>query len=270
MNHTRLVDPHLEAQKLLEMPVPKAEALFQSYAMEQQLEIISSTRDPRVREELYYLVPDCTELIQESPTEDVLQVLDTMLGTGYASILLPCLTSEQFEEMMDLAVWRNGKIDDKALNLWLFELSECDRDELSRLLTQIDIRVLAILLRNRIELNTDFKALFIEAGLVDPSYAGIEYADEQSKAIIEAIWEADEDLFIHLLYEVFALDKDDDVDIEIEAAVERVKDERDERVAARRAHDRVTQSAVFNRRYHGVAVHEQGRRHSGGFHRVGR
>jgi hypothetical protein len=233
VSKTNLVDPYLESQKLLTMPIPAAEALFQSYPQERQLEIISSTRNPKEREELYYLVPDCTELIQLSPTEDVLQVLTTLLGTGLASVLLPCLSSEQFEDIIDLAVWRNGKLDEKSLNLWLFELSECDPDELISLMNQIDIRVIASLLHGRIELDTEFKALLIEAGLVDPSLPGIEYADERSKAILEAIWEADEDLFIRVLYELFALDRDDAIDFERQISIDRAKEQRDERVKKR-------------------------------------
>ena len=237
MSKIKLIDPYQEAQKLLAIPTREAEALFQSYTTEQQVEIISSTRNPREREELYYLVPDCTELIQRSPTEDVLQILDTMLGTGQASVLLPCLSSEQFEGMMDIALWRNGKIDEKTLKLWLFELSECERYELGRLLSQIDIGILANMLHGRVEMKTDFKALFIEAGVVDPSSAGVEYTDEWAKAVVNAIWEADEDLFTRLLYEIFALDKEEvegDVeDMELAAAMERAKEIRDARVRER-------------------------------------
>ena len=233
MRNTNLINPHLEARKLLTMSTPEAEMLFQTYPVEQQLEIISSTPDAREREELYYLVPDCTELIQRSAAEDVLQVLDTMLGTGLASVLLPCLSSEQFEEIMDLAIWRNGKLDEKALNLWLFELAECERDELAALLSQVEIGVLANLLRDRMKMGGDFRALFIEAGLVDPLRSGIEYADERAKAIIVAIWEADAELFLRLLYEIFGLDKEEDEAMELGAALERAKEQRDERVRER-------------------------------------
>jgi len=247
VSEVKLIDPHREAQKLLAMPTREAEALFQSYTTEQQLELISSTRNPRDREELYYLVPDCTGLIQRSPTEDVLQILDTMLGTGATSALLPCLAPEQFEEIMDIAIWRNGKIDEKTLNFWLFELSECERDERGQFLSQIDISVIANLLHGRIQMKTDFKALFIEAGLVDPSGAGagdgganfpIEYTDEWARAVMEAIWEVDADLFTRLLYELFALDEESDTaerveERELEGARERAKEMRDARVRER-------------------------------------
>jgi hypothetical protein len=149
--------------------------------------------------------------------------------------------------MMDIAIWRNGKLDEKTLNLWLFELSECERDELGQFLSQIDISVIANLLHGRIQMKTDFKALFIEAGLVDPSGAAagaggvdhpIEYADERARAIVEAIWEADTDLFTRLLYELFALDEESDTaerveERELEVARERAKEMRDARVRER-------------------------------------
>lgn len=233
VSNRKLIDPQLEAHKVLNMPTPAAEALFQSYTKVQQLEIISSARDPRAREELYYLVPDCTELIQMSPAEEVLQIFDAMLGTGAASVLLPCLTPDQFEGMMDIVLWRNGKLDEKTLDLWLFELSECDPDELGRLLSRIDIGIIANLLQGRVEVDTDFNALFIEEGLLEPSSEGVEYSDERARAIMDALWEADADLFTRVLYALFGLDREDDIDDELSASLERAKAERAERVQER-------------------------------------
>ena len=233
VSSAKLIDPQLEAQKLLNMPVTAAELLFQAYTIDQQLEVISATRDAKAREELYYLVPDCTELIQMSPMEDVLQILDTRLGTGTASALLPCLSPDQFEEMMDFVLWRNGTLDEKTLDLWLFELSECEADELGEMLSQIDVGILAGLLRGRVEMDEEFKALFIEEGLVDPSTPGIDYADERSRAIMDAIWGADADLFIRVLYELFGLDREDELGEELWGSLERAKAEQEERVEKR-------------------------------------
>ena len=228
-----LIDPQLEAQKLLRMPTPAAEVLFQDYTIDQQLEVISSARDAKVREELYYLVPDCTELIQMSSMEDVLQILDIRLGTGTASALLPCLSSDQFEEMMDFVLWHSGKLDEKTLDLWLFELSECETDELGDLLSQIDVGILGSLLRGRVEMAEEFKALFIEEGLVDPSTPGINYSDERARAVMDAIWEADDDLFVRVLYELFGLDRGDELGEELWDSIDRVKGEQEDRVRKR-------------------------------------
>ena len=233
VSSTKLIDPHLEAQKLLSMPVTAAEVLFQGYTIDQQLELISSIRDAKAREELYYLVSDCTELIQLSPMEDVLQILDARLGTGTASALLPCLSPDQFEEMMDFVLWRNGKLDERTLDLWLFELSECEADELGELLSQIDVGILGSLLRGRVELDEEFKALFIEEGLVDPSTPGINYSDERASAIMDAIWEADADLFMRVLYELFGLDREDELGEELWGSLDRAKGEQEERVKER-------------------------------------
>ncbi len=233
VSSAKLINPHLEAEKLLRMPVTTAEVLFQGYTIDQQLEVISSIRDAKAREELYYLVPDCTELIQMSPMEDVLQILDTRLGTGTASALLPCLSSDQFEEMMDFVLWRNGTLDEKTLDLWLFELSECEIDELGDLLSQIDVGIIGGLLRGRVEMDEEFKALFIEEGLVDPSTPGIGYSDERARAIMDAIWEADADLFVRVLYELFGLDREDELGEEFWGSLDRAKEEQEERVRER-------------------------------------
>ena len=237
VTQTKLVDSSQEAEKLLAMLTQAAEALFQSYSTGQQLEIISSTRNARDREELYYLAEDCTELVQNSPTQDVLQILDRTIGTGLASIMLQCLSPEQFEELMDLTLWRNGKLDDKSLNLWLYELSECDRDELGYLLARVDVRLIANMLHDRVKVKTSYKALFIEAGLIDPTSKEIVYADERTRDIVTAIWEADEDLFTSLLNEIFTLEARaadrEKLGLEPDRVLDQVKEQRDERVQAR-------------------------------------
>lgn len=233
MSNQKLVIPQSEAKKLLSLPTRQAEQLFQSYDKEQQLAIIRSTRNPKQREELYYLVPDCTELIQDSPTEDVLQVLDTLLGTGLACGLLPCLSNDQFEEIMDIAVWRDGNLDERTLSLWLFELSECERDDLSRFLQQLDIRILAGLLKNRVKLKGSLGAMMIEEGIIDPNSPSIECKDDQARSILNAIWEADDDLFTQLLREMFSIDKETDGEKDVDTALEKAKAERAERVKER-------------------------------------
>ena len=233
MNSPKTIVPRSESEKLLSLPTREAEQLFQSYGKQQQLEILSATRNPRAREQIYYLVPDCTELIQESPTEDVLQVLDTMLGTGLASALLPCLSNDQFEELLDIAVWRDGKLDEESLDLWLFELSECDRDELGRFLRELDIRLLAALLHGRIKLQDEHAALLLERGFLDPASPVIHYVDERARAISNAIWEADYEVFDMLLSELFAIDTEGDIEAELAAIFDAAQADRAERVAER-------------------------------------
>ncbi len=242
----KLVIPQSEVNKLLSLPTREAEQLFQSYEKDQQLDIIRATRNPKQREELYYLVPDCTELIQESPTEDVLQVLDTLLGTGLACGLLPCLSNEQFEEIIDIAIWHEGEIDENSLNLWLYELSECDREDLSRFMGQMDMRIFAALLKDRVKLKGALGAMLIEEGIIDPNSPSIECKDEKAKAILNAIWEADGELFMLLMRELFVIDKEADVDKALVTALEKARAERDERIRERdkKAGIKVTETEI--------------------------
>ena len=198
-----------EARELLSLPTRQAEALFQSYVMDHQLVLISNTPNPRQKEALYELVPDCTELIQSSVTEDVLQVLDLHLGTGLSSVMISCLSADQFEEIMDIVLWRDGKLDEEALDVWLFELINIEPEELSDFLYQIDVTVLAEMLRGRIEIAGQFRAMQIEAGLMDPTSELITYAEDRTRDICVAVWEADEELFIRLLHEIFDLNEAD-------------------------------------------------------------
>ena len=204
-----LVNLNRETRELLSLPARQAEALFQSYTMDHQLVLISNTPNPRQKETLYELVPDCTELIQSSVTEDVLQVLDLHLGTGLSSVMISCLSADQFEEIMDIVLWRDGKLDEEALDVWLFELINIEPEELSDFLYQIDVTVLAEMLRGRIEIAGQFRAMQIEAGLIDPTSELITYAEDRIRDICVAVWEADEELFIRLLHEIFDLNEAD-------------------------------------------------------------
>jgi len=142
------------------------------------------------------------------------------------------LSSDQFEEMMDIVIWKNGELDQKSLDIWLFELSLCDDEDLSRFLHRIDIGILASMLRGRFEINSEFLGLMIESGTIDPSSKEIQFKDDRSKHILQAVWAADENLFTRLLYEVFELDKEE-LTSEFDTSLEKAKEERDQRVEVR-------------------------------------
>ena len=206
-----------EGEKLLAMDYKSAFQLFQSYPQEQQLAIIEATRDPKKREELYYLVPDCTELVRESKVEDVLQIIDLVLGTGLSVGILSAISSEQFEKIFDISAWRDGKLDEQRINLWIGELAECEPEDLEKLLTHIDISVLAQMLRGKVDLSDisidgvtpqTYKGMFAETGIIDLN--AMEYDNEQVRFIMETIWSADEDYFRQLLHELFAQEEEEE------------------------------------------------------------
>ena len=144
-----LVDLNQETQELFRLSTRRAEMLFQSYTIDHQLALISSAQTPRQKESLYELVPDCTELVQASSAADILQVLNLHLGTGLSSVMLSCVSAEQFEEIMDVALWKDGQLDEGALDFWLFEMMNIDSEELAEFLYQIDVTVLAEMIRSR-------------------------------------------------------------------------------------------------------------------------
>ncbi|HIE26821.1 TPA: hypothetical protein EYP66_06005 [Candidatus Poribacteria bacterium] len=239
MKAIRLVDVTSEGEKLLSLDYKSASQLFQSYSTEQQLAIIKAMREPKKREELYYLVPDSTELVQQSKTEDVLQVIHTMFGTGLTIGFLSAISAEQFEEMLDMTIFRDGKLDEEALNTWIGELAECDEEDLKRLLPQIDIAVLVQMLRGKVDVSDEpiagvnaktYKGQFAEEGILNLN--ALEYENEQVRFIMETIWRADEDYFMRIMYELFA--EEDEFGLEsYELEFLRAKEERDERIHKR-------------------------------------
>jgi len=109
------------------------------------------------------------------------------------------------------------------------------------------------MLRDRVKVKTSYKALFIEAGLIDPTSKEIVYADERTRVIVTAIWEADEDLFTSLLNEIFMLEARaadrEKIGLEPDRALDQVKEQRDERVQARdtAAGIDITEEEVFEK-----------------------
>jgi len=204
-----LVDLNKETQELFQLSTRQSEIIFQGYTIDHQLALISNTQNPRLKESLYELVPDCTELIQASSAQDVLQVLNLHLGTGLSSVMLACVSADQFEEIMDIALWKDGQLDEDALDFWLFEMINIDSDELAEFLYQIDVTVLAEMIRSRIEIEGEFRALQIQTGLINPTSELITYEDERTRDICYSVWEADYELFIRLMSEIFDLNQSD-------------------------------------------------------------
>ena len=204
-----LVDLNKETQELFQLSTRQSEIIFQGYTIDHQLALISNTQNPRLKESLYELVPDCTDLIQASSAQDVLQVLNLHLGTGLSSVMLACVSADQFEEIMDIALWKDGQLDEDALDFWLFEMMNIDSDELAEFLYQIDVTVLAEMIRSRVEIEGEFRALQIQTGLINPTSELINYEDERTRGICYSVWEADYELFIRLMSEIFDLNQSD-------------------------------------------------------------
>lgn len=232
----KLLDPKAEGERLLAMHPLEASEIFQRYSIEEQLAIIEATPDPQKREELYYLVPDCTELVQRSKIEVVLQVVDSLLGTGLACGILSAVSPQQLEEMIDMTIWNEyGELNEEMLELWFFELINLDFEDIERILTKVSIDILVELFRDRIDIDTDYRGgeykwELIEEGVINPE--GLIYYDERARILADMIWAADENLFIQILRELF-LQTDLEGPREEELKRLRSKEARDERMKER-------------------------------------
>ena len=107
---------------MLELDTKQASIQFQQYTTEEQLAIIETVSDVKSREELYYLVPDCTELVQQSPPENVMQMALAHLGTGQSAGILSAASSDQLANIVDLIAYQDGKLDNTRFEAWLMEM----------------------------------------------------------------------------------------------------------------------------------------------------
>ena len=210
MKEIRIRNPQAEAQALLEMDTKQASLQFQQYTTEEQLTIIETVSDAKSREELYYLVPDCTELVQRSPTENVMQMALTHLGTGQSAGILSAASSKQLTDIVDLIAYQNDKLDDTRFEAWLMEMLHAGEEVYEELLRSIDPQLLGEFFWDRLELASTksnvipYPAFLVEEALVSPE--DLSYDTEDTQLLIEMLYAADGNLFQSLMEYIFLED----------------------------------------------------------------
>ena len=207
MKEIRIRNPQAEAKALLEMEPRQAALQFQQYTTEEQLAIIATVADAKSREELYYLVPDCTELVQRSPTENVMQMALAHLGTGQSAGILSAASSEQLADIVDLVAYRNDKLDDARFQAWLMEMLHAGEEVFENMLRAIAPHLLGEFFWDRLELATaksdaiPYPAFLVEEALVSPEDLSCD--TEDTELLVEMLYAADGDLFQSLMEYIF-------------------------------------------------------------------
>ena len=210
MKEIKIRDPQAEAKALLEMDTKQASLQFQQYTTEEQLVIIETISDAKSREELYYLVPDCTELVQRSPTENVMQMALVHLGTGQSAGILSAASPEQLSDIVDLIAYQNDKLDDTRFEAWLMEMLHAGEEVFENMLRSIDPQLLGEFFWDRLELASaksnviPYPAFLVEEALVSPE--DLSYDTEDTQLLIEMLYAADGDLFQSLMEYIFLED----------------------------------------------------------------
>ncbi len=210
MKEIRIRNPQAEAKALLEMDTKQASLHFQQYTTEEQLAIIETVSDAKSREELYYLVPDCTELVQQSPTENVMQMALGHLGTGQSAGILSAASSKQLTDIVDLIAYQNGKLDDTRFAAWLMEMLHAGEEVFENMLRSIDPPLLGEFFWDRLELASTksnvipYPAFLVEEALISPE--DLSYDTEDTQLLIEMLYAADGNLFQSLMEYIFLED----------------------------------------------------------------
>ena len=185
-------------QELLSLKPGDATAAFQRLSQPEQLAVIESTSDPRVREELYYLVPDGTDLVRSSRVESLVEIVSPYVGTGLACGILSVVTPEQFAQMFERTAVHDGAVDPETAEMWVAELTELEPEQLSGILTGLDLDLLAELLRGRVTLPGGGGRLMLDVGLL--SLENIDFGgDEQAYMIADMLWMSDPEMFLDVM-----------------------------------------------------------------------
>ncbi len=191
-------DPLQAGEELLILQPRVASELFQRLDEAAQLTIIEAVEDPSDREELYYLVPDCTSLVRESRVESLLEIIATVFGTGLACGILSAVSPEQFTAMFERTSLVAGAAARDTVMMWVAELTELEPEELSALLSELDPELLAELFRGRVEVPERLRGLTVDSGMIELEQ--VEFGeDEQARLMGELLWSASPELFIAML-----------------------------------------------------------------------
>ena len=210
MKEIRIRNSQAEAKALLKMDTKQAALQFQQYTTEEQLAIIETVADAKSREELYYLVPDCTELVQRSPTENVMQMALAHLGTGQSAGILSAASSEQLVDIVNLIAYQDGKLNDAQFEAWLMEMLHAGEDVYENMLRSIAPQLLGEFFWDRLEFAprksdvVPYPAFLVEEALVSPEDLSCDTEDTQ--LLIEMLYAADGDLFQSLMKYIFLED----------------------------------------------------------------
>lgn len=199
-------DPFDASRLLLRSDPASAQELFARLPEPTQLQVLDATTDPRDRESLYYLVPDCQPLVRATRVESLLEMVGTVFGTGLACGILSAVSAEQFSDMFERTAWSGGVADREAVSMWLAELSALDPEELSVLLCGLDVEVLGELFRGQVDVPIHVKGMVVASGLVDLEQ--VEFQTEEVRLMGELVWAADPDLFRQTLRFLFVQDED--------------------------------------------------------------
>ena len=213
MKEIRTYNPQTEATALLDMDEKQASVQFQQYTQEEQLAIIQTVSDPKDREQLYYLVPDCTELVQQSPTEAVMQTALVHLGTGQATGILSAASSEQLAEIIDLVAYQNETLDETRLEAWFLEMVECGEEVFERAVCSVDAHLLGEFFKSRLKLELGarfsddaipYTGWVVEQALMSPE--DLSYDSDDTDLLVEMIYAVDGELFQGLMEYIFLQD----------------------------------------------------------------
>jgi hypothetical protein len=223
-------EPSDASRLLLSLDERTASAVFRKLTTDAQLSVINATVNPREREALYYLVPDCRELVRESRVESLLEIINTVFGTGLSCGILSAVSAQQFAEMFEMTAFRGGVPDTETVEVWIAELTGLDGDELTELLSNLDVELVAELFRGRVDVPVQNKGMVLASGVVELEQ--VEFDDENSRLMGELLWAADPAFFIAVLRYLISQDEefadvdedtesaDDDDPIEVEVAHE--------------------------------------------------
>lgn len=211
------VEPSDASRLLLSLDERAASALFRQLTAEEQLSVINATPNPRKRESLYYLVPDCRELVRESRVESLLEIVNTVFGSGLACGILSAVSAEQFASMFQMTAFPDGVPDQETISMWIAELIELEPDELTELMSGLDVELVAELFRGRADVPIEHKGMVLASGILELEQ--VEFDDESARLMGELLWAADPEALIAALRHLIAQEEESGVSDEDEEPI---------------------------------------------------
>lgn len=126
-----------DSEAILNLEDGQGKAIFQNLAVDDQVRLVTTAKSPAHAEELIYLLPDATTLIQALPPFTVEMIIEPQLEVNPVGVM-SAISKEQFTHAVDSFWWdTDNQVNTLEAIRWLHALSECPVETQDRILPDV-------------------------------------------------------------------------------------------------------------------------------------
>jgi len=192
----RLPEIKRRAREILDLArtdIRAAEAAFSSLAPEEQAELAAAA-PPADRVRMLLLAEDLEDVVPKLPA---MALHEAVMHTGkWESLeIIEHASAEQLNFMLDHDCWRMEKLESRKFTDWLRLIMSCDDQQVFRLITAINVDLLAYYLKKQVRFRHDI--MIDDKYYCDPDW--VTSSNATVREFLERLYALDPNLWIRLL-----------------------------------------------------------------------